>query len=497
MGNAFEILREIEEFLASTRQPALLEEGEAPIVLLPDSYSLGCRGGLVTLAAWDREHNLVRRVAAIEDRRPGRLLLLIERFGRRRGQLVLYDQKRAVGASAKRRGARIVGRELLRRFLRRQFPGWRIASLSGDPDLEHSLSPSYPRALVRKGSQGWAAIAALEAGSADGLLTFGLIWLDHLRRTHERVHVAGLALLLPEGSERVTCLRIRWLNPGAVSSLLFVRTPDGHERQVDPRDHGNLETRLETFRNPLGAGLDPHPLLDAVRGLAGVDAVSTPDGAISLRVRGLEFARASGTSLAFGIREKRPANAASLPEIRSLTAELGRLRSARSSDRGSPLYSCLPEAWIESQVRAHLQNLDAALRGHPLYGQVPAFACGDRGILDLLAADLHGRLTVIELKAAADPHLPLQALDYWMRVKWHLDRGDFSRLGYFPGVALAARPPRLLLVAPALEFHPTSETILRFLSPEIPVERIGIGANWRSELRVVFRAAGARRPGIA
>lgn len=497
MGDPSEILREIEEFLASARQPALIEEGEEPIALLPDSYSLGCRGGRVTLEAWDRERNLARRVAAIDGRRPGRLYLRIERFGRRQGRLVLYDQGRAACASAGRRGARMVGREMLRRFLRRQFPGWRIASVSADADLEHSLSPSYPRALMRQGSQGWAVMAAPDAASADGLLTFGLIWLEYLRRTHARLQVAGLVLLLPEGGERVTCLRIRWLDPAAARFLLYAFSPEGHCWQVDPRDHGNLETRLEAFRDPLGADADPHPLLEAVRSLPQVEAVGTSDGAVSLRVRGLEFARASGTSLVYGIGEKQPAHEASLLEMRRLATELGRLRSADSPDQGNPLYACLPEAWIESQVRAQLERLDASLRGDPLYGQVPAFAGGNRGILDLLAADRYGRLAVIELKAAADPHLPMQALDYWMRVRWHQERGDFARLGYFPGIALAAQPPRLLLVAPALDFHSTSETILRYLSPEIPVERIGIGINWRQDLRVVFRAGGARHPGIA
>jgi hypothetical protein len=50
--------------------------------------------------------------------------------------------------------------------------------------------------------------------------------------------------------------------------------------------------------------------------------------------------------------------------------------------------------------------------------------------------DYSGRLAVLELKASQDIHLPLQALDYWIRVKWHLDRDEFSSHGYFPGVIL-------------------------------------------------------------
>ena len=74
---------------------------------------------------------------------------------------------------------------------------------------------------------------------------------------------------------------------------------------------------------------------------------------------------------------------------------------------------------------------------------------------------------MIELKVDQDIHLPLQALDYWMRVKWHLDRGEIAGSGHFTGIPLAAEAPRLLLVAPALEFHPSNETVLGFFSADI------------------------------
>jgi len=94
---------------------------------------------------------------------------------------------------------------------------------------------------------------------------------------------------------------------------------------------------------------------------------------------------------------------------------------------------------------------------------------------------------VIEIKAAQDIHLPLQALDYWMRVKWHLDRGEFAGRGYFPGIEIAPAAPRLLLVAPALDWHPTNEIVLRFFAREVAVERFGVGIDWRRELKVMFR----------
>jgi hypothetical protein len=55
-------------------------------------------------------------------------------------------------------------------------------------------------------------------------------------------------------------------------------------------------------------------------------------------------------------------------------------------------------------------------------------------------------------------------------------------------------PPRILLVAPALEFHSTTETVLSALSPLIEVTRAGLAADWRSELRVMFRLKGSEHP---
>jgi hypothetical protein len=169
-------------------------------------------------------------------------------------------------------------------------------------------------------------------------------------------------------------------------------------------------------------------------------------------------------------------------------AELARLRSPDATDRRNPLYLRNPEAWLESQVRAHIQEIDASLLAAPIYGQVPAFAAADRGVLDLLAIDTSGRLAVLELKASEDVHLPLQALDYWMRVLWHLERREFQANDYFPGHEPRPEPPRLLLVSPALDFHSSNERVLRYFSPHIPVERLGVGLEWRKELKVMYRS---------
>jgi hypothetical protein len=52
----------------------------------------------------------------------------------------------------------------------------------------------------------------------------------------------------------------------------------------------------------------------------------------------------------------------------------------------------------------------------------------------------------------------------------------------------------LLLIGPSLEFHPTTESILGYFSPEIEIERIGLALDWRKSMQVMFRLRGAERP---
>jgi hypothetical protein len=170
------------------------------------------------------------------------------------------------------------------------------------------------------------------------------------------------------------------------------------------------------------------------------------------------------------------------------------LRSAKAGDRANPLYLRKPEHWLEAQIRLALREVDASLEADPVYRQAPALTCGDRSVLDLLAIDYAGRLAVVEVKVTEDLHLPLQALDYWIRVQWHAARDDFRKSGYFPGRPIRTEPPRLLLVAPALHLHPTTQALIDHFAPSVEVETIGLGMNWREEVKVMFRTRRFVRP---
>lgn len=484
----------VERFLQSARKPALLEPGEDLIPLNEGSFVLEMRQSRLTLQAWDEKRNIVRRIVGVHSERSGKLELVVEKFARREGRVALVDLAHPQRREWERRGTRLVFRERLRELLARQFPDYTAAELSAEPNLEHSLSPVYPRALLKRGQSALAAILAPPEADPAAMLSFGLIWLDYLRRRTQRTPrplvVEGLALFAPAGRERDLALRMRFLDGAAARFELFSYEEHGYAARRDLADCGNVETKLDPCRRPPQANAH----MERLSQLPDVQIVENGDESASLRVRGIEFARTAGRELLFGLGHRAAVRDYNLQEVETLAAEIAALRAPHAANRENPLYRGQPESWLEALVRADIERVDASLRRTPLYGQVPAMAGMERGVMDLLAVDHAGRLAVLELKASADLHLPLQALDYWLRVEWHRARGDFGESGYFPGIALLPAPPRLLLVSPALEFHSTTEAILSYFAPQIPVERIGLGMNWRSGLEVMFRAPSSQRP---
>jgi hypothetical protein len=472
----------------------VVEPGEEPIELEGNRYTIEPRGDSCVLHAWSESGNLVRRVTGIVGESRGKLEARARRFGSGEATLTFLDAARKT-ASLQRSAGPLQFREAMRRMIAREFSEWEIEQLTAAADLEHSLSGLYTRGVVRRGQQAWAVIgAAAEMGSAvcDQILTFGLIWLEQARR-RERGALAGLRIFLPHGHTRATANRLAFLRRDGLRFCLYEFDAKGHLAGLDERDFGNLQTELLPCR-PAPEPAEPvagwlRQLLD----VPGVEALAGTDGLTSLRVRGLSFAHAGSGVLTCGLDAQTPLSAEHLPRALTLARELARFRSANALDRLNPLYRKYPESWLESQVRRDVRIIDSTLRTEPVYTHPLSIAGADRGIIDLLACDDRGRLVVVELKATEDIHLPLQGLDYWMRVNWHLGRGDFRLRGYFPGRELSSQPPRLLLVSPGVEFHPTTETVLRYFPPLVEVERIGVSEDWRRELRVVFRKRGAGR----
>jgi hypothetical protein len=478
----------VERFIAGAREPALLDPGEEPLSLIPKHWELAEWNGRVILQAWDTRRNLACKITGIKEQRRDRLSLFTERFPKTNGEIQIADLAAPEGHELGRRTSRIAFRERFRFMLAREFPDWRIEDLSSDANLEASLSPSYIRAFIRSGANGMAVLAAPpDCAECAGIVPFGVIWLDYLRRREKKMAVGRLLLFCPMHAERDAVSRAHLIDPAKAECTVYVY--DGKDRTgpIDLADAGNIDSTLPPCRRPS----IPNTSMPEIPEMAGVDRIEQSDGALSFRVRGLEFARWTAGKLTCGIaRKKRCA----LEDVIAMAREVTRVRCESAADLQHPLYTQCPEGWLESAVRADPETIDASLLPAPIYGQVPIFAARDRGVIDLLGMDSAGQLVIVELKASADLQLPFQALDYWLRVRKHLAAGDFERLGYFAGMTVSQAPPRILLVAPALEFHSTSETMLGYLRREIEVGRIGLASDWRRQLRVMFRLRGCEAP---
>lgn len=168
--------------------------------------------------------------------------------------------------------------------------------------------------------------------------------------------------------------------------------------------------------------------------------------------------------------------------LERLLHQLDLHRNPLATDTNHALYRGAPERWLESIVLEDPAKLDALLDTRHFDSQVPALAAGDRGVLDPLGITRQGRLVVIELKASEDLRLPVQAVDYWLRLRHHQREGDFQRNGYFAGVARLIRSrrwsgssrPACVSVPPRRRCKNIS--CRKFTSPESVSPKIGAAA---------------------
>lgn len=514
------LAQRIEEYLLEYPAAAVLEDGRILFDMRTARYSVTESHGRCLLQLWSDERNLVRTVVEVQERAQC-LRLMTRRMGAAKPQaleLVPTSDRRTPTA---RDAARRNYQKLLTRVLERHFLGSKVDGLRSAMDLEHSFGPAYVRGRLLRGTAADAVIGVGQAESAamvDGILTLGILWLDHCRHKGDaRRHFGGLKVIVPEGAWRTTAERMTWLNHAVADFQLYTLDERSEElTPVDFRDTGNLESRLVHAFDAAAAvercrsGIDRLLALVPSSAQQRVEVHPRSAAKVGLLLHGLEFARVRHGSAAHSFAREDEisfgAGANETPltlENQGLCRELfARLFASRHSDgiRTDALFRLQPERWLEAKLREQITDLLPGLRGDLLYSQVPALSSGDRGMLDLLTLDRRGRLAVIELKADEDLHLPMQALDYWIRVRaLNSDRqphagnagtrplSAFERQGYFAGAEVAPLEPRLLLAAPALRIHPANEPVLRYFSPQVEWELIAVSEHWRRELSVVFR----------
>jgi hypothetical protein len=481
--------------LAASGSIEVREDGEWLAELAGLHCEVHHQGKNPLIHLWSEERNLTRRLLRVKKSEPDCIVLEVQRFGKAkpgRLEFLRRDASRPAG-----RVSREQFRARFARILAEKFPDSTVDSLTASPDLEHSFSGLYVRGTMHEGSHGWALLAAGpgEADSVEDMLAFGILWLEWCRDHSAKRAIEGLRLFAPEGTSQPLRERSLGLSSATKTEIFEMREPDSVMERFDPADAGNLESYLGPRSETETAIAVASEAVQRIRTML----PANPQGALTLRVPagsgevafcfyGMEFARRTRDGIVFGLGKSferlRPENES---RLRKLIRDLDLHRKPLATDTNHRLFRGAPERWLESLIFTDPMKLDAVLDPSHFYSQVPALAGGDRGVLDLLGITRQGRLVVIELKASEDIQMPLQAVDYWLRVRRHQRDRDFQRFGYFSGIEIDPRPPLVWLVAPAFRFHSATEILQKYLSPELQITRIGLNENWRCGIKVMLR----------
>jgi hypothetical protein len=431
------------------------------------------------------------------------LRVTVQHMGKTKPTKLEICRRRDPRTAPVKKQARLGYRCILERALKRKFPELTLVQLSTSVDLEKSFGPIYARGLLKRGQSAFAVLGVNRQelqSSVDAALTFGILWLDVCREAQTgKMVVEGLKLIVTADCSGLARERMAHLNPEAAKWQLYELEERAEEmREVEILDRGNISTRLVRCLDESEVArrfAEPIALVHTLMPEAEVTPLSTAE--VAFRCHGLEFARArltaqpgslrSGPEIVFGLgAEERVLDGSNFAQFERLIRSIGEARHA-DGPRDNRCWRLHPERWLESLVVKSICALDNGLDPRWCYSQVPAFSASDRAMIDVLTATRAGRLAVVELKADEDIHLPLQGIDYWSRVAWHHARGEFQKFGYFAGRELSSESPLLIMVAPALRVHPATDTLLRYVSPEIEWILLGIDEHWRERLRVVFR----------
>ncbi len=506
------LARTVEAFLADNPHAAILEDGRLLFDLRLAQCSVSADHGRCLLHLWSDEKNTVRTITALQARRDT-LRLETRRFGHAKPQTLTLVPNPEFRTPTARDTSRRRYLRTLEQALTAHFPGWTTEGFRSAMDLEHSFGPAYARGILTKGQSSWAILGVgpeeLPA-TTDGALTLGILWLDYCRQhSNGRRLFHGLRIIVPAGFAATTRARMAWLNSAIAQWELYELHPSTAElSSCDLGDDGNLAIQLPHAFDPEAALERSATAIAHLKSLLppGLFAATEirPRGAIEVAfsLHGLEYARVRHSLVPGSFTHRDEIFFGAGPNetlLDETTEDLFRdLMDAIFQSRhpagpaGDPLYRLQPERWLESVLRRDLSLISPDLGASPVYSQMFASASASRSLLDLVTVTRQGRLAILELKADDDLHLPLQSLDYWIRIRALHRSGEITRRGYFPGIELSSDDPLLCCIAPALHIHPANETVFRALAPAVPWELIAVDEHWRTSCRVLLRKHSTR-----
>src|ERR1700738_413014 len=386
-----ELANELENALAEVcaAGPAEVHEnGEWLASLDGLQYRVRPQGNSTLLHLWGAQESLVRRVIRVAEQSPERVVLEVSRFGRARPAKLEF--RPAVPGYQSKRWGREQFRGRREQLLKDRFPDEIVDSLATGADFHHSISGSYARGVMHCGADSYAVLsAAPEEGAAtiDGILTFGLIWLDRIRSPARGESVRGLRIFLPRGTSAITAHRLTGLASPQEIELYEYDPLHWRMRRIPISDAGNLATWLVPRREVDQALTAALPEVERIRCLAPEAicvAVAAPTHDVTMRFCGLEFACWRQGTMWFGLGDHQEVlTPARWPALQKLVHQLETCRHPLATDTKHRLYRAQPERWLETMVVSDPPRIVARLDARHIYAQVPASSASDRGIIDL------------------------------------------------------------------------------------------------------------------
>ncbi len=398
--------------------------------------------------------------------------------------------------------------ELLTAILQENFHDLRVQRVSLRGKFSLAQPAQYVRFMLAYKQQNILAIGVNECESQseiDGIITNGLVWVSELKTP-----IHQLWFCVPKGKATTVLERLILLNFSAVNLKIECFEIDEEKRTMSAvKPFSQAELLSVHPRGLIWSEAEIIPVShwrERIVSLA-PDAIDVCEDAHhkfeSYSIRGLEFARTSDAErrqIKFGVAQypdeiaakyfraeaqsKKALTEGNFSALTKLVSEILTYRNAAPNDLRHPFYRLRSEAWLESLLRRDIKILDATLDSEFVYAQIPTWLGDERSVLDLLTINHHGRLVIIEIKAVEDMQLPLQGLDYWLRVEQARLRGEFERRGLFAGIKIADQSPLLYLVAPRLRFHRSFKVLTKYFASETEAYQIGLNANWRSGVKV-------------
>ncbi len=494
-GLAAQWKQRIESLIARVEQPALFQRKGSHALLADIGFFLEIDRGNLYCGFHIGKRPFRRKIDEVLAVGPDALELRTSRLNVTES-FIIHSALRASVAQSPRLLRRNFQKSIETLILR-NFPKAKILRSTLFSDLSHSLSGNYVRLHFSSGRTHWTALAVNsweDQATIDGILSSGIIWRDYLA-THSSGHGGKLLLIVPVGRSLVLKSRLSLIRDAGLSIHLMEMDSSAEAlRFQDLTDSGNIDTALTLMhsmgpRSNLAQTTNYQRIMNLAQGRIQPAFRAAPNS-VSFRIHGLEFAQlrlSAGPEgeIFYGVGTLEPLD--EWDQLSRLVTQILDERHAQDRNRSHEFYQLQSERWLESLVLQDIQRIDSRLNPSYLYPQVPAFLAGDRGMIDVLAVTLQGRLAVLELKVNEEIELPLQGLDYWLRVRWHQVRGEFVQKGYFRGLGLSPESPLLYFVCPQFCYHSTFPQILARIESSVPMVQVGINENWREGIQVVMR----------